>query len=239
MNLSTKKLTGITRTPEPDAPSAPTLARLTYERLRADVLAGHWPPGRKLLMHELRERYQVGASPLREALNRLASEDWVVHNDQRGFMVAPVTQAQLDDLVNTRIAVESLAISQAFERRSPAWEEQLVLAFHRLSRTPRSTTPDSYNENPEWELQHREFHRALLAGCGSELLLSFSSQLYDQAYRFRQLAARTAYKQRNELDEHRAIFDAVMNERLSDAHALLAEHYRRTARVVELGAPGL
>ena len=36
-------------------------------------------------MHELRDRYQVGASPLREALNRLSSEEWVVHHEQRGF----------------------------------------------------------------------------------------------------------------------------------------------------------
>lgn len=232
MILSTKMNSGIT--PE----SAPTLARTTYERLRADVLAGHWQPGRKLLMHELRERYQVGASPLREALNRLASEDWVVHNDQRGFMVAQATQAQLEDLVKTRIAIESLAIRQAFERRTAAWEESLVIAFHRLSRTPRSVATDSYEENPEWERQHREFHHVLLAGCGSELLLSFCSQLYDQAYRFRQLAARAAYKRRNELDEHRAIFDAVMGARLDDALAHLAEHYRRTANIFQGGEAG-
>lgn len=227
MILSTKYDAGIS--PE----SAPTLARMTYERLRTDVLVGHWQPGRKLLMHELRERYQVGASPLREALNRLASEDWVVHNDQRGFMVAQATQAQLDDLVQTRIAIESLAIGQAFERRTAAWEEALVLAFHRLSRTPRSVTADSYEENPEWERRHREFHHTLLAGCGSELMLGFCSQLYDQAYRFRQLAARAAYKRRNELDEHQAMFDAVMGARLGDAQRLLAEHYRRTASIFE------
>lgn len=236
MSLSTKIDSGISREAGADAASSPTLARVTYERLRADVLAGHWQPGRKLLMHELRDRYQVGASPLREALNRLASEDWVVHNDQRGFMVAQATKAQLDDLVNTRIAIESLAIGQAFERRAAAWEERLVLAFHRLSRTPRSAMPDSYEENPEWERLHREFHQALLAGCGSELLLNFCGQLYDRAYRFRQLAARAAYKHRNELDEHRAIFDVVVGGRLEEARALLAQHYRRTASIIEQGS---
>jgi hypothetical protein len=37
-------------------------------------------------------------------------EEWVVHDDQRSFMVAQATQAKLDDLVNTRITIESLAI---------------------------------------------------------------------------------------------------------------------------------
>ena len=218
---------------QPDTPntSAPTLARTTYDLLKADVLAGRWAPGRKLPMHELRERYQVGASPLREALNRLASEEWVVHNDQRGFCVAQASQAQLDDLVSTRIAVESLALTQACERRTPQWEEQLVLAFHRLSRAQRSAQANTYLENPEWERAHRAFHMALLEGCGSALLLGFCQQLYDLAYRYRQLAARKAYQRRNELDEHRAIFEATLAGRSDEAHRLIAEHYRRTADI--------
>jgi len=213
--------------------SIPTLARATYERLRADLLNGQWLPGRKLLMHELRARYGVGASPLREALNRLCSEGWVVHNDQRGFCAAGASTEQLQDLVRTRAAVEGLALEQAVARRDPAWEEQLVLAFHRLSRTPRSMREDSFEENPEWESLHRAFHRTLLEGCGSPLLLSFCEQLYDQAYRYRQLAARKSYRRRNELDEHRAVFDAVMEGRAQDAKRLLAAHYERTAGIVE------
>ena len=219
----------------PDALSAnassPTLARATYDRLRADVLSGAWRPGAKLLMHELRTRYQVGASPLREALNRLASEEWVVHNDQRGFSVAQASDEQLIDLVETRIAIESMTLERAFARRTPAWEEKLVLAFHRLSRTPRSIHPDTFEENPEWERLHRAFHLTLLEGCGSALTLGFCEQLYDQAYRYRQLAARQSYKVRNELDEHRAVFDAVMAGHLTQATQLIADHYRRTAAI--------
>ncbi|MFT3819774.1 MAG: FCD domain-containing protein [Rubrivivax sp.] len=208
-----------------------TLIRATYERLRADVLAGRWEPGRKLLMHELRQHYQVGASPLREALNRLASEDWVVHHEQRGFSVAEASAERLQDLVSTRIAVESLALEQAFARRSAAWEEELVLAFHRLSRTPRSVRADRYEENPEWERLHHAFHRALLAGCGAPLLLGFCEQMYDQAYRYRQLAARKAYKRRDELGEHRAMLDAAIGGRLDEAKRLIAAHYQRTAGI--------
>lgn len=209
--------------------SAPTLARTTYDRLRADVLSGAWPPGRKLPMHELRARYQVGATPLREALNRLASEEWVVHSDQRGFSVAQASAERLADLVATRISIESLALAQSMARRTPQWEERVVLAFHRLSRTARSASPDGFEENVEWERLHRAFHFALLEGCGSPLLLGFCGQLYDQAYRYRQLAARKAYKRRNELDEHRALFDAVIGGRLEEAIRLMTEHYRRTA----------
>lgn len=81
--------------------------RTADERLRTNVLTCQWRPLQKLLMHELRPRYGLGASPLREALNRLASERLVVHNEQRGFTVAQATAEQLRDLVQTRLALES------------------------------------------------------------------------------------------------------------------------------------
>lgn len=210
---------------------APSLTVQTYERLRVDLLDGLWPPGQKLPMHRLRQHYAIGASPLREALSRLVAEGLVVHNDQRGFAAAAVSEDELEDIVRNRVALESLALEQGQARRGPGWEEELLVAFHRLSRTPRSADADSYEENPVWERQHRAFHFALLSACGSPTLMGFCEQLYDRAYRYRQLAARKAYKRRNELDEHRAIFEAVMAGDLEAAKKLLARHYERTAEL--------
>jgi DNA-binding GntR family transcriptional regulator len=215
--------------------SSASLARTIYERLRADIVGGRWPPGHKLLMHELRAHYEVGATPLREALNRLVSEHWVVHRDQRGFLVAPATAAQLEDLVQTRAALESLALGQAFARRTAQWEEDVVLAFHRLSRTPRSISEASFVENEEWERRHRTFHRALLQGCNSPTLLSFCEQLYDQTYRYRQLAAHKAHRQRHVEDEHRALVEAVLGNRLAEAQHLLGLHFQTTAKFFPSG----
>jgi DNA-binding GntR family transcriptional regulator len=181
-------------------------------------------------MHQLRERYQFGASPLREALSRLETEGLVVHNDKRGFVVADASLEGVRDLVSTRIAVECMALEKALANRSPAWEEGVVLSFHHLSRTERSIHPENYEENPQWEVLHRAFHFALLRACDSPLLLGFCEQLYDQAYRYRQLAARKAYRVRNELDEHNALFDAVMANRVAEARELMAAHYQQTAQ---------
>lgn len=219
-----------------DAPIS--LTRLAYEQLRSDLLHGYWPPGKKLLMHELRARYQTGASPLREALNRLATEGLVVHSEQRGFSAALVSAERLRDLVRTRIDIESLAVRRAFERRNREWEEALVLAFHRLSRTPRSSQEASYQENPEWERLHRAFHMTIVGNCGSPALLGFCEQLYDQAYRYRQLAATHAYPRRHERDEHQAMLDAILGSDLEQVLSLLTAHYERTERfVLEQGWP--
>ena len=206
-----------------------SLAVRVYDSLRMDLLNGEWPPGKKLAMNLLRERYMSGASPLREALNRLVTEGLAVYTDQRGFAAAAVSQAELHDIVRNRIALENLALEQAFAERDADWEEALVLALHRLSRVPRSIDPDNFEQNPLWEQHHRAFHQALISGCKSPVLQGFCDQLYDQAYRYRQLAARKAYKQRHEHDEHQAIFDAVMCNDLPLAKSLLTAHFQLTA----------
>ena len=89
--------------------SVASLTLSTYERLRADVLSGTWSPGLKLGIEALREHYGTGATPVREALNRLAAEGWVQHMDQRGFVVTPVSEEALRELAKTRVWVETLA----------------------------------------------------------------------------------------------------------------------------------
>ena len=189
-------------------------------------------PGSKLRVEAIGQRYGVGASPLREALNRLSAEGLVERNDQRGFNVAALRWDELPILTRNRLQLEALALRESIEHRDAAWEDRLVLLVHRLSRTPRSLATDHYVPNPVWEALHREFHRALLAGCPSRWLRGFCDSLADEAYRFRQIAVGKTFSKRNEHAEHVAIFEAAIEGRTDDALRLLGEHYMRTAAVV-------
>ena len=209
-----------------------TRASAVYERLRADIAHGVLEPGSKLRVGAMSERYGVGASPLREALSRLSAEGLVARTDQRGFSVAAISWNELPILTRNRVQLESLALAESIEHRDTAWEDQLAVLVHRLSRTPRSLATDHYVPNPAWEALHREFHRALLARCPSRWLRGFCDSLADEAYRFRQVAAGQSFSKRNEHAEHVAIFEAAIEGRADDAVRLLGEHYTRTAAVV-------
>ncbi len=212
-----------------------TLASSVYEKLRSDIMAGELKPGERLRSDLLRDRYEVGNSPMREALNRLAADGMVSREDQKGFRVADASKDALAELVKTRCWLEEVAIRQSIAGGGTEWEERLVLAFHRLSRTPRSSSEGAYAHNPDWETRHRAFHLALISGCGSKWLIGFCDQLNDQAERYRQLAVQKAYPKRNELDEHRAIFEAAIDGRADDAIAGLNAHYSRTVDIILAG----
>jgi DNA-binding GntR family transcriptional regulator len=211
---------------------APTLASGVYERLREDLLCGHLKPGQKLQMRFLMEAYQTGQTPLREALNRLTADGLVECQDQRGFSVTSISQPELKELTKTRCWVESIAVREAIAASTPEWEERLLVAHHRLSRTPRSLNDERFVDNPEWEKLHRTYHRTLIEQCGSRSLLIFCDQLADQLYRYRRLSIQKAFPSRRVTEEHQAILNAVLLKDSDTAAGLLSAHYAATADVI-------
>jgi DNA-binding GntR family transcriptional regulator len=202
------------------------------DRLRADLLSGDMEPGSRLAIEALSDRYATSATPLREALNRLVAEGLVEKREQRGFAVPPISAADLDEITKTRCWLEAIALRESIARHTTAWEETLVLAHHRLSRTPRSLSDTRFVDNPAWEPLHRAFHRALIAGCGSRWLLGFCEQLADQHHRYRRLSAPRAFAKRGVGAEHQQLVQAAIEGRADDAVALLTAHFERTARIL-------
>ena len=209
-----------------------TLATTIYARLKADILTTRLEPGRKLQSRFLMEQYNVGQTPLREALNRLTMEEFVIGMEQRGFYVKPVSKDELQELTKTRCWVEGLALRESMQNGTQDWEEALLVTHHRLDRTPRSLDPDKFTDNPDWEKAHRAFHATLIGLCGSRPLLGFCEQLADRLYRYRMMSIAKAYPVRKIGTEHAQILQAVLDRKTDDAVALLQQHYQRTADVI-------
>lgn len=206
-----------------------TLATSVYAQLRADLLSGRLEPETKVRVEWVVSQYGAGASPVREALNRLASEGLLDRQEQRGFSVVPISESDLEELTRTRCMVEELALREAIRNHSIPWEEEIVLALHRLSRVPRHPADDAEASNPDWEGAHRRFHRALIAACRSAPLVGFCEQLADQAFRYRQIANGNAKIARDQMSEHRDIAEFTLAGDADRAAETLRRHYQLTS----------
>ena len=216
-----------------DSASHPgTLATSVYDHLRQDILSGDLAPGEKLRSDSLRGRYDVGNSPLREALNRLSVDGFVVREDQKGFSVANVSKGCLEELIRTRCWLEEVALRESIGNRTVEWEEQVVLSFHHLSRTERYLDSQSKTPNAKWSELHRAFHMALIDGCNSHWMLSFCAQLYDQSSRYCQLADEAGFIERDSLKEHRVLMDAAIDGNADEAIRIMLSHYNQTAEII-------
>jgi len=224
------------------AANARTLANQALDLLRRDILSGTLAPGLRLRTKELQARYGLGLSPLRESLQRLSAEGMVVNDAQRGFAVAAVTVAELHDLTVARTALESTMLPMAIQLGSADWEGDIVAAFHRLSRTPLPNDPAAIADASLWEMRHRSFHHALVAGCGSPWLLRLHGQLVDQSERYRKI--RILHHQESQAQvrdvnaEHQAVMEAVLRRDAEQAVALMTKHLVATSdAIASLMAP--
>ena len=201
-----------------------TLATVAYQRLRREIIVGEYPFGSKLKIKSLCDRYQVGLSPMREALNRASTDGLVTVSDLKGFYVTPISESDLDDILHSRILMNTAALRESIAHGGDAWEEQLVVGYHRLSRIPFAPM----NVDPVWETAHRAFHAALLSGCNAPRLLSFCEQLFEAAQRYRCVARQLAPRS-NYVAGHKEILEATLARRADLAVALLTEHFTETA----------
>lgn len=209
-----------------------TLASSLYDRLKRDILETRLEPGQKLQLRFLTEHYDAGQTPMREALNRLTTEDLVIGKEQRGFFVKPVSLDELGELTKTRTWVEGLALREGMLNATPEWEEALVIAHHRLERTPRSLETDRFVNNPEWERLHRQFHMCIIQNCKSRPLIVFCEQLADRLQRYRALSIRKAFRSRKVSQEHADLLRAVLDHNVDDAVSRLQKHYEKTATII-------
>lgn len=211
--------------------STQSTTQRAYLELRNAIITGKIPPGERLKVETLKETLQTGASPVREALSLLTSDQLVERLDQRGFRVAQTSAEQFQEILRLRCHLEDIALRESLQNGAEDWEEALVLTHHRMARAERENSD-------EFEARHKEFHMALLAACKSPILLRFCAQLYDLNVRYRYLAGQAkSYKKRDVAAEHRAILDASVERNVERASELLLVHYRSTgAFLTELRA---
>ena len=62
-----------------------------YNRLKQDIIYGVIPEGSFFSNEEISKKYQVGRSPVREAIRKLETDGLVLIRPQVGVLVAPLT----------------------------------------------------------------------------------------------------------------------------------------------------
>lgn len=203
-----------------------------FGAVRADILGCRLLPGGKLRIKEIAEQNDVSLGAVREALSRLVAEGLVVAESQKGFRVAPLSAEDFRDLTDARVEIERLTLARSIARGDLEWESRLVAAWHRLSRTPQKLDYNPRLYSDEWSAAHREFHRALVAACGSGKLLNIGAQLYEQAERYRRYSGVVSEKERDVAAEHMRLFDATIARDAPKAIREMGEHLWLTADII-------
>ena len=226
-----------------------------YRLLRRDILATRLAPAAPLKLSTLRGTYGIGWTPLREALSRLEAERLVTAISNRGFAVAPVSRAELEDLTRARLVVELPLLVESIEKGDRQWEDTVVAAHYRLSRCGSVLDNPSDEAVDAWYEKHDAFHAALLSAATSSWLLRFNATISDQLHRhhrFLGLAptlraaagredghqnAMEALRDAVAIEHHTALMEAALDRDTEGAKALMSVHIGYTLQVYAQSEP--
>ena len=205
-----------------------------YDVVRRDILDGRHGPRARLRMDLLSETLGVSLGSVREALVRLTMEGLVLAEPSKGFVVAPISLGDLDDLTDTRIELETHCLRRSIQLGDIAWEGRVISALHQLVRTPLHSRPNSLSV--DWAKAHKVFHEALVSACDSRWRLRLREQLFVQAERYRRFTAPYRRGARDVDAEHQAIAEAALGRDQRAAVERMADHLRLTATLLRASA---
>ena len=209
-----------------------TQAEIACDSIRAEILDGRLPPGAKLNIKALEERFGLSLGAVREALSRLGAEGMVVCESHRGYHVSPVSSGELLDLTHARIEMESLCIAQAMAQGDVEWETRIVAAAHRMERLQGVPSEAEARSTPAWNAAHGEFHEALVSACSNQWLLRMRHMLYRQSERYRRLSVPLGNDERDVRAEHQVLMDAVLCRDAEAARGAIEVHLLATAQII-------
>lgn len=203
-----------------------SFADLAWQELRDEILSGKLAPGTPLLLKETAEQLGMSIMPVREAIRRLHHEGFLDQEPQRGATVSPVSLEDLEDLYDTRIALEVPAVRKACDHITREDYESLTKILNRFV--------DAYDAGNVREGRdlHREFHLGLYRVSGSRWLMKLIPPLLDHSERYRGLSLKNRGTLEDRRQEHQVFLDACMRGKKDEAGELLAAHLKETVRLV-------
>jgi DNA-binding GntR family transcriptional regulator len=196
-----------------------------YGRLRAAILDGELEAGEITTQMALAERFDVGRTPLREALRVLQKEGLVVNDPNRRVQITAHSVADVEQLYVARVMLESEAVRATVPQLTSRDDAELLGYLAQM---------DHYGGASDWIAlrdPHRAFHHRLYSAAG-ERLIGLIAELAEHGERYRAANAASAELWEQRQAEHRAIAAAAGRRDPELSAQLLVEHYVRTAVMI-------
>jgi DNA-binding GntR family transcriptional regulator len=200
-------------------PAAPPLSERAYTSLRDALITLAIAPGAAIDEHQAMLELDVGRTPVREAIKRLALEDLVVVYPRRGTFATEINITDLADITDVRAPLEAHASRRAADRVHPSDGAELERLLERLTGPPGGKNEDLMELDAD---VHRLVHRMARNGYLERTLshyLNLSLRIWHVA-----LHRLPALDQR--VDDHRLLLESI-HAGDADAAAQQAEAHVR------------
>jgi DNA-binding GntR family transcriptional regulator len=197
-----------------------------YDFIKQRIINAYYPPGHKLNIREISAALGVSHTPVKDALFRLAGEDLIEISSRTGTYVKNITEADIHEIIQTRIIMETAAIEMVATRITDGqlrqledlYQRSVVLAVHQ-------NDSETYKAFMEYDSR---FHLFIIQFAGNNRLLNIYRNLnaHMQFVRFR-LMNNAGGKMPTTDREHDMILQALRERDPEKAKQAIRDHLLR------------
>lgn len=198
-------------------------AEHAYRTIRENILSGEFAPNSRLKEAELVKRVGYSRTPVREALRRLAAEDFVLLNRNQGAQVKAWTMDDIDDLYQLRALLEGYAAARAAEHISLIQLENIQLSICKMDEVLSCDATNEKKVEDFLEL-NQAVHTIVWQAAGSERLESMLGRLIEQALVIRTARQYSIERIARSHHHHEELLTALKAHDVLWAEAIMRSH---------------
>lgn len=202
------------------------LRDVVFNTLRQAILKGELKPGERLMEIALAEKLGVSRTPIREAMRKLELEGLVVMIPRRGAQVANITEKDLNDVLEVRIALENVAIEKACTRMSEEDMGRLWLAAKEFERI---MAEGNLVRLAEADVA---FHEIIYRASDNKRLNQVLNNLREQIYRYRVEYLKEEETRNVLVKEHEELTKAIRERDVKKAQEISFRHIENQRRAI-------
>jgi len=209
---------------------SPTLARRTFDSIKADIISGELAQGTKIVESDLALKYGISRGPLREAIHRLEQMKLIVRIPHAGSRVVTLDLKMMEDIYVARESLEGMAARLAARVMSDADIAALIDLLDQHEAAIREIDGKAYFQS-EGDI---DFHFRIAEASGNRWILeNLNGELYQLIRMCRRQSGQVPERAPAALAEHRQIAAAIAARDAELAEILMRRHISGAWKIVK------
>jgi len=194
------------------------LNQKTYRILKRAIVRGDLVPNSKLLLNEIAKSLGISNTPVREAINKLASEGFVKIIPNRGMIVEEINVDDNREILQIRAFLDGLIAKLAAERITDVEIVDMMEIIHEMEQCVEEDDRLTYND------LDIKFHDFLLTIGGNNKLREIYHNLIIHVHRFRIRTLSIPDRMGKSFKDHKDIALAIKERNPNEANRLSQAH---------------
>ena len=195
-----------------------------YHAMRQAIVSCAIKPGARLNVEELSEKFGVSLTPVRGAIQQLATEGLIEIRPRSGTFVATLSPQEIDETFKIRCALECLAGEEAVRRITADRLRRLKEILRSLKKRPASE-----EDRKTHDRENSELHQIIIEASGNRKLEEMYNALnaHIKIARIHAAEANWPARMQEEQAEHEAIVAALEARNGEALTAAIRKHIYR------------